>query len=148
MVTLEDMRFESGLLSAIGNGKFSLEGSKQALLEMHAAVAQYKAEKVIFDGRKLKGKPNELERFLYAEFAARETRKLIQEHKIAPRFAYVITAPLRDPNRFGENVAVNRGMNVRTFETIKDAFEWFELPPPDERGSRSLAAIPSRPAVC
>jgi hypothetical protein len=75
-----------------------------------------------------------LERFLYAEFAARETTKLIQEHKIAPRFACVITAPLRDPKRFGENVAVNRGMNVRTFETIKDAFGWLELPPPDERG--------------
>jgi hypothetical protein len=127
MVTLENMHFESGLLSAIGSGEFSLEGSKQVFLEMLAAVAQYKAEKVIFDGRKLRGKPNELERFLYAEFAARETHKLIQEHKIAPRFAYVIPAPLRDPNRFGENVAVNRGMNVRTFETMEDAVEWLEL---------------------
>jgi hypothetical protein len=79
MVTLENMHFESGLLSAIGSGEFSLEGSKQVFLEMLAAVAQYKAEKVIFDGRKLRGTPNELERFLYAEFAARETHKLIQE---------------------------------------------------------------------
>jgi len=127
MVTLEDMHFESGLLSAIGSGEFSLEGSKQVFLEMLAAVAQHKAEKVIFDGRKLRGKPNELERFVYDEFAVRETHNLIQEHKITPQIAYVIAAPLRDPNRFGENVAVNRGMNVRTFETIEDAFEWLEL---------------------
>ena len=57
MVTLENMHFESGLLSAIGSGEFSLEGSKQVFLEMLAAVAQYKAEKVIFDGRKLEVSP-------------------------------------------------------------------------------------------
>jgi hypothetical protein len=132
MITLDDMHFDSGLLSVVGSGEFSLEGAKQVFLEMLAAVAQYKAEKVLFDGRKLKGRPQELERFLYGEFAAKETTRLIQEHRIAPRFAYVINAPLRDPRRFGETVAINRGMNVRTFESVKDAFEWLELPSPDE----------------
>jgi hypothetical protein len=47
----------------------------------------------------------------------------------APQFAYVISEPLRDPQRYGETVAVNRGMNVKTFETLEEAFVWLERPP-------------------
>ena len=36
---------------------------------------------------------------------------------------------LRDPQRYGETVAVNRGMDVKTFETPEEAFEWLERPP-------------------
>ena len=54
-----------------------------------------------------------MERFYYGEFAARETRRIVVEHKIYPRFAYVIHVPLRDPAKFGETVAVNRGMILR-----------------------------------
>jgi hypothetical protein len=41
-----------------------------------------------------------------------------------PRFAYVMHEPLRDPGRLGETVAVNREMDVKTFETPDVAFEW------------------------
>ena len=40
------------------------------------------------------------------------------------KFAYVIHEPLRDPERLGENVAVNRGMDVKTFEDRNEAVEW------------------------
>lgn len=45
----------------------------------------------------------------------------------AAQFAYVIHEPLRDPGRYGETVAVNRGMNVKTFETPEEALEWLRL---------------------
>ena len=120
----QNMHFQSGLLSVDASGEFSLEDAKQAFLELLKAIAHYQAEKILFDGRKVKGKPGDLERFYYGEFAARETHKLVVEHKIVPRFAYVIHEPLRDPTRLGETVAVNRGMNVKTFETSEDAIEW------------------------
>ena len=41
-----------------------------------------------------------------------------------PRFSYVMHEPLRDPGRLGETVAVNRGMDVKVFETLEDAIEW------------------------
>jgi hypothetical protein len=41
-------------------------------LETLEAVVQYQAQNVLFDGRTLKGKPHDLERFLYGEFAAKE----------------------------------------------------------------------------
>ena len=50
--------------------------------------------------------------------------RLVKAYGIVPRFAYVAHAPVRDPERFGETVAVNRGMNVKVFETPEDAMEW------------------------
>ena len=129
MSLLQEIHFESGLLTVHARGEFSLEQAKRAFLEMLGAVAQYKAKKVLLDARKVKGKPETLERFYYGEFAATETRKLVEEHRIFPRFAYVLHPPLLDPERFGETVAVNRGMIVKAFETLEEAFEWLERTP-------------------
>jgi hypothetical protein len=120
----QNMHFQSGLLSVDASGEFSLEDAKQAFLELLKAIAQYQAEKILFDGRNVKGKPGDLERFYYGEFTASKTHGIVVEHQILPRFAYVMHQPLRDPTRLGETVAVNRGMNVKTFETPEDAIEW------------------------
>lgn len=127
----QEMHFESGVLKVDARGEFSLEEAKRAFLEMLEAVAQYQAAKVLFDGRNLKGEPASIERFYYGYFAATETINLIGMKRMrqAPQFAYVIHEPLRDPQRYGETVAVNRGMNVKTFETPEEAFEWLERPP-------------------
>ena len=118
------MHFESGLLSVDASGDFALEDAKLAFLEMLGAVAQYKAEKILLDGRNVNGNPRDIERFYYGEFSARETRRIVVEHKIVPRFAYVLHEPLRDPARLGETVAVNRGMVIKVFENPEDATEW------------------------
>jgi len=72
----------------------------------------------------LKGKPQDMERFHYSVFAARETHRIVVEHNLVSRFAYVVHEPLRDRERLGETVAVNRGMDVKVFETLEDAIEW------------------------
>jgi len=125
----QKMHFESGLLRVDARGEFSLEEAKRAFLEMLRAVAQYRAEKVLFDGRTLNGKPANIERFYYGYFAATETINLMAKYQNLrpPRFAYVLNEPLRDPLRYGETVAVNRGMIVKTFETPEEAFEWLGL---------------------
>lgn len=126
----QEMHFESGVLKVDAWGEFSLEEAKRAFLEMLEAVAQHQAEKVLFDGRNLKGEPARIERFFYGYFAATEIISLIAMKRIrqAPQFAYVMNEPLRDPQKYGETVAVNRGMNVKTFDTPEEAFEWLEGP--------------------
>ena len=130
----QEIHFESGLLTIDARGEFSLEEAKRAFLEMLAAVAQYQAEKVLFDGRNLKGQPEHIERFYYGYFAATETIKLMARYPMyrAPRFAYLINEPLRDPRRYGETVAVNLGMTIKTFETPEEAFNWLDLTPPSK----------------
>ena len=106
----------------------------KAFREMLGAVAQHKAEKILLDGRNVTGKPRDMERFYDGEFAATETRRIVVEHKIVPRFAYVLHEPLRDPARLGETVAVNRGMIIKVFGTPEDAIEWLTTHA-DSRGS-------------
>jgi hypothetical protein len=97
----QKIHFESGLLNVDASGEFSLDEAKGAFLEMIGAVVQYQARKVLLDGRKLKGKPGNFERFFYGEFAAQETVRLLKEHGIGPQFAYVIKEPLRDAKVWG-----------------------------------------------
>ena len=90
----QNMHFQSGLLSVDARGNFSLEEAKEAFLEMLEAVARHKAEKILLDGWNVKGKPADMERFYYGDFSARETHKIVVEHKIVARFAYVLHEPL------------------------------------------------------
>jgi|SRR5215216_2956349 hypothetical protein len=116
----------SGWLRVIVTGEFSLEEAKSTFLEMLEAVAHYHTEKILFDGRDLTGEPSAIQRFLYGEFAAsavaRERRK--RGLSRALQFAYVLQEPVLDPQRFGETVAVNRGMWVKAFDNLEDALEW------------------------
>ena len=132
MSLLQEIHFESGLLKVDVRGEFSLEEAKRAFLEKLEAVVRYQAKKVLVDGRNVKGNPGAFERFWYGEFAAQETMRLVKEHGIVPRFAYVVDEPIRDPRRFAETVAVNRGMKMKVFETSEDAFEWLELTPTEK----------------
>jgi len=93
-------------------------------VEILRVVARNKITKVLIDGREATGDPTLIERFLYGKFLANEAHKFVKEHGIVPRFAYVMHVPLRDPGRFGENVAANRGVDMKTFEALEEAIQW------------------------
>jgi hypothetical protein len=125
------MSVESGLLRFIATGEFSLEESQRTFLEMIDAVARQKTVKILFDGRELKGDPTTIQRFLYGEFVAHTVVKglIAREVHYAPQFAYLLQEPVLDPQRFGETVAINRGMWVQAFDHLEDALGWLELAP-------------------
>ena len=99
MSILQRIQYESGLLHVDVTGEFSLEEGKRNFLEILGAVARYQAAKVFVDGRTVKGKPEDIERFYYGEFAAKETHRFGREHGICPQFAYVLHEPLRCKSR-------------------------------------------------
>jgi hypothetical protein len=128
-----DIRLESGFLNVAAMGEFSLQEAERTFLEMLEAVARYKVEKVLFDGRRLTGAPDTMERFYYGEFAADSVFKF-RDRGVNPatKFAYVLKEPVLDPRRFGETVAVNRGMHVKAFDNLEDAVGWLGIAPPKE----------------
>ena len=83
-------------------------------------------EKVLIDGRSVTGDVRPIERFYYGDFCAKMAMKFVKEEKLAPKFAYVLKLPILDPGRFGENVAVNRGMIVKMFDDPEAAMLWLE----------------------
>ena len=129
-ITLQ-IRAEPGLLYVTATGRFSLADARPKFLQVLDAVDQNKASKVLFDGRKVKGNPETIERFLYGEFAANAVSKYMIEGALQrpPQFAFVLREPVLDPKRFGETVAANRGMRVKAFDNLEDGLEWLRLEP-------------------
>ncbi len=125
MSRILEIQNESQFLSVIATGKFSLSEAKRTFLQMLEAIQLHKSKKVLFDGRKLIGNPRTMERFYYGEFAAHSvldySRRGVSR---ATQFAYVLKEPVLDPKKFGETVAVNRGMHVRAFDNLEEALRW------------------------
>ena len=115
-------------------GEFSLPEAKRTFLEMLEAVARHQIRKVLFDGRRLTGDPQTIERFYYGAFAADAVLQF-KDRGVSPatQFAYVLQAPVLDPQRFGETVAVNRGMFVQAFDNLDDALRWLGIAPANQR---------------
>jgi hypothetical protein len=118
------LQLEKDILNAVVNGEFELTAAEIEFVEILHEAVRSGATKVLIDGKQMTGNPADFERFLYGEFAAWATLEVMRERNVVLRFAYVIHQPLRDPARFGENVAVNRGMDVKTFEDTNAAIQW------------------------
>jgi len=125
-----EMRPGSGFLDARVSGKFSLQEAKRTFLELLETVARHKVEKVLLDGRNIAGSPKNVERFYYGSFVADSVLKFENpDFSPATQFAYVLKDPVLDPQRLGETVAVNRGMNVQAFEDPEAALGWLGIAP-------------------
>ncbi|MGC2237093.1 MAG: hypothetical protein WA584_13080 [Pyrinomonadaceae bacterium] len=111
---------DEGLLYATYSGKFLLADSERIFLQIIEAGKRHKVQKVLVDGRAVTGSLQTLERFCYGAFVAEKAFELSCHAK----FAYVLKEPVLDPERFGETVAINRGMFVKAFDNIKDAEQW------------------------
>lgn len=131
---------ESECLYVTVTGEFSLEEAERTFLEILDAVAQHKHTKVLFDGRQILGQPTGMQRFYYGKYVAQAVADFPRRSGLrSPKFAYVLDEPVLDPRRFGENVAANRGMNVKAFDNLKDALEWLGVGPsnkPDAGGTQ------------
>src|SRR5215472_1447220 len=109
------MSSDSVCLYGKGSGEFSLAEAERTFLEIVEEVERQKVGgKVLLDGRGVEGDPKMIERFYYGEFAARTVAEYVVRNGCAsPEFAYVLHVPMLDPNRFGEMVALNRGVCIK-----------------------------------
>ena len=130
MGMIQEIHSELEFLRADAMVNFSLAEAKRLFLEMLDAIARHKSKKVLLDGRKLTGNIETIERFYYAVFAAYEIKEAAHQG-VSPntQFAYVLREPILDPQRFGETVAVNRGLFVKAFDNLEQALSWLGISP-------------------
>jgi len=126
----QEIHAELEFLHVDAMGNFSLAEAKRLFLEMLDAIARHQSKKVLLDGRKLTGNIETIERFYYAEFAAHEVIEAAHQG-VSPstQFAYVLREPILDPQRFGETVAVNRGVLAKAFDNLEPALSWLGISP-------------------
>ena len=76
-------------------------------------------KKILVDIRKFRKKLSNMETYEYAVSLANTMRGFT--------IATVQNEDLYDPKKFGENVAVNRGLNLRVFQTMEEAYDWLDV---------------------
>lgn len=117
------------LLCVRYSGPFDLSEAQETFNDILAALVEHQVKKVLVDGRNITGDPQPLERFYYSRYVADAVAQMVNRARIeVPRFAYVLEEPVLDPNRFGETVAVNRGMRIKVFDNLKQAEWWLGVP--------------------
>ena len=128
-----DITREKGFIRVHMTGEFSLTEANDCVVSIFEAVAQHGLQKVLVDCRRLKGEPTTMERFAHATFAVRQLDRFVDVGVFrGTRFAYVGHEPLIDRDRFGETVAVNRGLNVKVSLSEQEALDWLEIDPASE----------------
>ena len=119
---------DAGYLHAVVRGEFRLHEAQRTFLEVLQVITRDRLYRVLLEGLEVTGEPTTIERFYYGKFAAAAvTIATARDAIVSPRFAYVLKYPVLDPMRFGEIVAVNRGMNIKAFEQIEAARHWLDL---------------------
>jgi hypothetical protein len=111
------------------SGVFSMHDAAAALEAVFAEYAAGTASGMLLDLRELQGVPATMDRYKVGMLYSAHAVKMAQArpgHKL--RLAVVGHEPLIDPQRFGEDVAVNRGVNVRVFTDFDAAHAWLEAP--------------------
>jgi hypothetical protein len=92
------------------------------------ACEKHKSAKVLMDIREVHGRPSDMDRFNFAEAFSTKYFERIKKQTIPHcRFAFLGSYPVLDPNRFGENVAVNRGVTIKNFIDLKEALDWLSV---------------------
>src|SRR5688572_3392548 len=129
-ITIES-RKDAADLHAVVQREFRVDEAQRTFLTLLEVVVRDRICRVLVDGLEVTGEPTTIERFFYGKFAAAAVSISVgRDASDNPRFAYVLKHPVLDPMRFGENVAVNRGMKVKAFEDLEAARRW--LIPPGE----------------
>ncbi len=86
------LRAESGSLYVTATGYFSLELARTQFQEILEAAARHNTAKILVDGRELKGKPRDIERFIYGKSSAVAVARYVQRGAI-PQSAVRLCSP-------------------------------------------------------
>ena len=118
--TLE-ITLEPGFLRAVCAGAVDSSTIEEFFTRMPDAARNARVSKILFDGRRAIVQLSTTKRF---EYGCR-----IEEVFRGLKLACVLSPRFQSPDLFGENVAVNRGANMRVFTTLEEAYEWLKVRP-------------------
>ena len=101
------------------SGEFSPETGKQCIDAMVEVSSQSQISKALLDCRKMTGEIQIMESFMVAKYG-------VQMIGAISKFALVGREDQMFPDNFVENVAVNRGVNLKLFTDVEKAIDWLK----------------------
>src|SRR5579863_6339605 len=116
---------QPGYLQMTGEGHYESSLVGEITSRIIEACEKHHPSKMLFDFREVSGPLSTMDRFnLAATFAIKYLAGRLTGNVPSCRFAFVGSPSTVDPNRFGETVLVNRGLNAKVFIEMKDALAW------------------------
>ena len=100
-------------------GEFNLEAGKQCIDAMVEACSQSKISRALLDCRNMTGEIEIMESFMVAKYGVKMIGSI-------SKCALVGREDQMFPDNFVENVAVNRGINLKLFTDVEKAVDWLE----------------------
>jgi hypothetical protein len=121
MATIEDLRIiqKDAYVRFDYTGEFSQAAGKQCIDAMVEACRWLKISKALLDCRKMTGEIEILEGFMVAQYGGK-MRGFLTKTALVGREDQMF------PDNFVENVAVNRGVNLKIFTDIEEAIAWLK----------------------
>jgi hypothetical protein len=104
-------------LHAVVRGTFDHTQLADMLKDIFAASSRLGLRKILIDSRTLEGEISLMARYDLGRIAAELQREPI-------RLAFVVSEDQIWPDRFGENVANNRGVRTKVSTDMAEALEW------------------------
>jgi hypothetical protein len=117
-----------GCLLARISGEFEMGESLAIQRRAFEAARQARLAALLFDVRGLGGVPGVMHRYKLALSIVEESNKLTRDLGQKVRVAFVGEDPVIARDHFGEDVAVNRGANMRVFTGQNEARAWLLAP--------------------
>ena len=109
------------------SGDFSLDEAKKMYTEILEILLDKKLLKLFFNVCKVKGKVTTMDRYDFGEWAALESIKYMGKGLVRIAVAFYGIEPIIDPERFGELVARNRGLNIKVTTDKDEALQFLEV---------------------
>ena len=100
-------------------GEFSIVMGKQCIDAMVEACSQTQVSKALLDCRNMIGEIKILESFMVAKYGGK-MRGFLSKTALVGREDQML------PDNFVENVAVNRGVNLKIFTDVEEAIDWLK----------------------
>jgi hypothetical protein len=112
-----EIKVLEGIVWASVSGRFSLENAKTFFLEILQRARAEGINKILIDARGITTEISTIARF---EFGSH----LVAQNPYQTSIAIVGNEDAVWPDRFLENVLVNRGVDVKVVTEIKEALKW------------------------
>ncbi len=116
-----------GYLYAMLSGDLTLAGAKAAYTAILQGAAQYAQTRILMDCTRIRGTWTPDERLAFGAYMAEEQARLASQLKSPPQVAILAVAPLMDPSRFTQTVANNRGVRMRSSDSLQELLSWLAV---------------------
>jgi len=116
------VKLEDNFVLLLASGKYSLLNANNLFqISIDSALSNNKS-KILIDVTDVTGNIPFFDRFQFSEFFAEYKAK--HAFREVNKIAVVGQEPIVHDGKFGETVAVNRGLNVRVYTNMNEAMAW------------------------